>query len=342
MLRRSLHFLSDNRTARRMVTGTPLSRRMAERFVAGDTLEEAIACARQLNRQGLTVSLDYLGESVRDRAEAEVATEMAIRTLENLAEHGIEGNISIKPSQMGLDIEYGFCRANLERVLARGRELGDGEGEIFVRLDMESSEYAERTIRLTEELWEAGYRNVGTVLQSYMRRTPADVERLNALGSRVRLVKGAYREPEHVAFTEKATVDRMFVEEMKVLLEAGSYPAIATHDEAMIEATRHWAFERGISKDSFEFQLLYGIRRDLQQKLLEDGYRVRIYVPFGDSWYPYLMRRMAERPANLFFIVGSVVKESPMRHAGKPIAAGAGLIAGALAALTLGRRRDGG
>jgi proline dehydrogenase len=340
MLRRSLHFLSDSPAAKRMVTGTALSRRMAERFVAGDTLADAIAAARQLNADGLTVTLDFLGEAVTDRAEAEQATGMAVRCLEELASNGIEGNISIKPSQLGLDIDESFCRANLERVLARGRELGSSEGEIFVRLDMESSEYTERTVRLTEELWEAGYRNVGTVLQSYMRRSPADVERLNALGSRVRLVKGAYREPETVAFQEKSTVDRMFVEEMKVLLESGHYPAIATHDEAMIEATRHWAFEKGIAKDAFEFQMLYGIRRDLQQKLLEDGYRVRVYVPFGDSWYPYLMRRMAERPANMFFIVGSIVKESPVSRVAKPIVAGAGLVAGALAGLALRRRND--
>jgi proline dehydrogenase len=339
MLRRSLHFLSDSPVAKRAVTGTAFSRRMAERFVAGDTLAEAIAAAQQLNRDGLTVTLDFLGEAVTDRAEAEAATEMAVRCLEQLAEHGVEGNISIKPSQLGLDIDEDFCRANLERVLARGRELGREEGEIFVRLDMESSEYTERTVRLTEQLWESGFRNVGTVLQSYMRRTPSDVERLNALGSRVRLVKGAYREPEAVAFQEKSTVDRMFVEEMKVLLEAGFYPAIATHDEAMVEATRHWAFEKGISKDAFEFQMLYGIRRDLQHKLLEDGYRVRIYVPFGDSWYPYLMRRMAERPANLFFIVGNVVKESGISRAAKPIVAGVGVAAGALAGLALRRGR---
>lgn len=340
MLRQTLLFLSENRTAQRLVLGTPISRHVAERFVAGETLEKAIEAARAINAAGMSVSLDYLGEAVRSRAEAEAATDMAIRTLEAIAAHGIDGNISIKPSQLGLDIDEEFCRRNIERVLQRARELGDGEGEIFVRLDMESSDYTERTIRLVEELWHAGYRNVGTVLQSYLRRTPADLRRLIALGSRVRLVKGAYKEPASLAYPDKADVDRMFVEEMQVLLEHGHYPAIATHDEAIIDATRRWAFEKGISKADFEFQMLYGIRRDLQTRLREEGYNVRVYVPFGDSWYPYLMRRLAERPANVVFIAGSVLKESPVRRIANPVAVGAGVLAGSLAALGWSRRRN--
>lgn len=343
MLKQSLLFLSQSPTARRLVTGTPVSRHVAARFVAGDTLEEALEAARTLNTADLSVSLDYLGESVASREEAEVGTEMAIRALERIAEQGLRANISIKPTQLGLDIDPAFCRENVERVLERARELGDGEGEIFVRLDMESSEYTERTVALVEALWERGFRNTGTVLQSYLRRTPDDLERLLALGARVRLVKGAYQEPDTVAYPDKAEVDQKFVEEMRTLLERGSYPAIATHDEAIIDVTRRFAFENGIPKESFEFQMLYGVRRDVQQRLREEGYNVRVYVPFGDSWYPYLMRRLAERPANLLFMAGSVARESGIDRALNPVAVGAGVFAGAVAtfAWRSGRRPRG-
>ncbi|HEX2188588.1 MAG TPA: proline dehydrogenase family protein [Longimicrobiaceae bacterium] len=340
MLRQSLLYLSGSQTAQRVVTGTPVARHMAERFVAGDTVDQAVEAARELNRAGLTVSLDYLGEAVATREEAEAATDMAVHILERIASEGLDANISLKPTQLGLDLDEEFCRANVERILGRARELGDGDGEIFVRLDMESSEYTERTVALTEALREAGYRNVGTVLQSYLRRTPDDVERLVELGSRVRLVKGAYKEPETVAYPDKADVDRMFVQEMRTLLARGVYPAIATHDEAMIDATRRYAWEHGVSKDSFEFQMLYGIRRDLQSRLREEGYNVRVYVPFGGSWYPYLMRRLAERPANVFFIAGSLLRESPLRRVANPAAIGAGVVAGALLGLALRSRRD--
>ncbi|HET7322195.1 MAG TPA: proline dehydrogenase family protein [Longimicrobiaceae bacterium] len=341
MLRQSLLYLSQSPAAKKLITGTPISRRMAERFVAGETLDDAVAAARACNEQGLAVSLDYLGEAVATREEAEEATGMAIRILERIKEEGLEGNLSIKPTQLGLDLDEEFCRKNIERVLGRARELGDGEGEIFVRLDMEGSAYTERTVALVESLWANGFHNVGTVLQSYLERTPSDVERLTKLGARVRLVKGAYKEPPEVAFQDKQDVDRMFVEEMQTLLKTGNYPAIATHDEAMIDATRRYAFENGIDKTSFEFQMLYGIRRDLQQRLREEGYNVRVYIPFGESWYPYLMRRMAERPANVVFVTGSVLKESPVGRVAKPVAVGAGIVAGALATLAWRGRRNG-
>jgi proline dehydrogenase len=340
MLKQSLLYLSQSPTAQKVVTGTPLSRRLAQRFVAGDTLDDAIQAARTLNAAGLAVSLDFLGESVATAGEADEAAEMAIRTLEAIAGEGIDGNISIKPTQLGLDIDEALCRHNVERVLDRARELGDRDGEIFVRLDMESSEYTERTIALVEELRDAGFRNVGTVLQSYLRRTPDDLERLIGMGTRVRLVKGAYKEPEEEAFPEKAEVDRKYVEEMERLLTEGTYPAIATHDEAIIGHARRFAWEHGIPKESFEFQMLYGIRRDLQNRLREEGYNVRVYVPFGDSWYPYLMRRLAERPANLMFMASSIMKESPVRGLARPAALGAGFVFGALAGLVYrGRRR---
>ncbi|MQA91145.1 MAG: proline dehydrogenase [Gemmatimonas sp.] len=332
MLRQSLLYLSDNQTLRRTVSEARLSRRLVDRFVAGETLDEAIAVSRLLNESGLPVSLDHLGEAVITKEEALSACDMAIRSVERIAVDGIDANISVKVTQLGLDIEEDFCLANLERILRRANELATDDGEIFVRLDMESTDYTEKTIQLVEALWGRGFRNVGTVLQSYLRRTPGDVKRLNALGSRVRLVKGAYNESEKIAFPDKFDVDDMFVEEMKLLLTDGVYPAIATHDEQMISATRRFAFEQGIPRDSFEFQMLYGVRRDLQQRLREEGYKVRIYVPYGVSWYPYLMRRMAERPANLLFLATSVAKESPLGRAARPVAVGLGVVAGALAA----------
>jgi len=339
MLKQSLLYLSQSPTARRMVTGTPVSRQMAQRFVAGDTLQEAVAAARVLNEAGLTVSLDYLGEAVESREEAESATDMVIRILETVKREGLDANVSVKPTQFGLDMDPELCRRNIEMVLQRARELGDGAGEIFVRLDMESSEYTERTVALVEALWADGFHNTGTVLQSYLRRTPDDLERMIALGARVRLVKGAYKEPETVAFPDKADTDRMFVEEMERLLDAGNYPAIATHDEAIIDAARRYVWEKGIAKESFEFQMLYGVRRDLQARLREEGYNVRVYVPFGESWYPYLMRRLAERPANMLFMAGSIVKESGASGFVRPLAIGGGILAGTLAALAWRRRR---
>ena len=340
MFREGVLYLSGSDRVRKLITETGVSRRMAERFVAGDTLDDAVRAAKTLNAAGLTVSLDYLGELVSRREDASAATEMAIESLRRIGEEGIRGNISIKPSQLGIEIDREFCLENLERILTSARDAGDGDGEIFVRLDMESTDYTEKTIDLVETLWERGYRNVGTVVQSYLHRTLADIRRLNRIGSRVRLVKGAYREPPSVAYQEKAMVDQVFVDAMKVLLREGTYPAIATHDEAMIGATRHFAYEHGIPRNSFEFQMLYGIRRDLQQRLLEEGYNVRVYVPYGDSWYPYLMRRMAERPANLFFITGSVVRESPIGRIAKPKVIGAGVLAGVAAALAWKGRRN--
>src|SRR5215218_5798330 len=231
MLKQSLLRLSESSTAKKVITRTPVSRSLARRFVAGDTLEEAVDAARVLNNAGLTVSLDFLGESVKSREEASAATDMVIRIFETIAANGLEANVSVKPTQLGLDLDEAFCRANVEMVLQRARELGDGQGEVFVRLDMESSEYTERTVALVEALWADGFHNTGTVLQSYLHRTPDDLERMLALGSRVRLVKGAYKEPGDISYEDKADTDRMYVEEMERLLEAGKYPAIATHDE---------------------------------------------------------------------------------------------------------------
>jgi proline dehydrogenase len=342
MFRQSLLFLSDSPALRRVVTETQALRSLAERFVAGETLDEAMRVAATVNGAGMTVTLDYLGELVASREDALSATDMAIRTLERIASDAIDGNVSLKPTQLGLEIDRDFCLENIERILQRARELGNGDTELFVRLDMEASAYTEDTVALVETLWERGYRNVGTAVQSYLKRALDDVRRLNELGSRVRLVKGAYNEPAEVAFTDKREVDRTFLEAMELLLREGTYPAIATHDEEIISRTRRYAFEHGIPRDSYEFQMLYGIRRDLQQRLLEEGYNVRVYIPFGQSWYPYLMRRMAERPANFFFVAGSVIRESPVRWAARPFAIGAGLVAGAIATSAWRGRRNSG
>jgi proline dehydrogenase len=340
MLKTSLLRLSESQTAKKVITRAPISRSFAMRFVAGDTLDDALHAARVLNDAGLFVSLDFLGESVKNREEATAAADMAVRIIEAIVRDGLQANLSIKPTQLGLDIDEAFCRENIERVLGRARELGDGEGEIFVRLDMESSAYTERTVALVEGLWADGYTNVGTVLQSMLRRTGDDLERMLALGARVRLVKGAYQEPESVAYPDKADTDRAYVEQMKRLLESGTYPAIATHDDDIIDAARRFVWERGISKESFEFQMLYGVRRDLQTRLREEGYNVRVYVPFGDSWYPYLMRRLAERPANVLFMAGSIAKEARADGLKKPaMAVGAGLLAGIVATVLLRRRK---
>lgn len=337
MLRQTLFLLSDSEPARQLAVGSPVARAIAQRFVAGETLDEVMQVARACNDAGLSITLDYLGESVTNPEDVRNAVEMTTRSLERIAATGLDANVSLKPTQFGLEFDESLCRESISAIAARAAELGDDAGEIFVRLDMEASAFTERTVGLVEWLWAEGHRNVGTVLQSALYRTPDDLRRMLALGSRVRLVKGAYREPPSVAFPDKRDVDRRYVEQMRQLLREGVYPAIATHDEAIIDAARRYAFEHGITKDSFEFQMLYGIRRDLQQRLYEEGYRVRVYVPYGEQWYPYLMRRLAESPANFFFVTGSVVKESAPWLA-RPEALAAGIAAGA-AVTYLARRR---
>ncbi|MDR0787728.1 MAG: proline dehydrogenase family protein [Gemmatimonadota bacterium] len=331
MIRESLLYLSDHPRIREIVSELPAAKRVTRRFVAGETLPEAVQVAKSLNAAGLSVTLDHLGEAVSLPEDARVATVEAVRMLETISSGKIQANISLKPTQLGLAIDESLCVSNLRRILERARELGDGDGEIFVRLDMESSEFTEQTVSLVETFWGEGFRNIGTVVQSYLHRAPIDIDRLVSLGSRIRLVKGAYRESDRVAFQKKDEVDRKFVEQMGTLLEADHCAAIATHDEEIIAATRQYAFEHGILRNSFEFQMLYGVRRDLQQRLREEGYNVRVYLPFGGSWYPYLMRRMAERPANLFFVLENVARESSLKEVSGPLALGSGFVLGALA-----------
>jgi proline dehydrogenase len=282
---------------------SPLAQRLATRFVAGETLDQALAVGRKLNSESIAITLDHLGESVTTLEEAAEARDVYLRTLSAIHDSGIQGNVSLKLTQFGLDFSTEQCRANVEQLVRRAAELNS-----FVRVDMESSEYTDRTLGLVTDIQERSGA-VGIVVQAYLRRTKDDVEKLNARGIRVRLCKGAYLEPDSVAFREKSEVDRNYLELMKLLLDKGHYPAIATHDEAMIEQTKSYATARKIPRDAFEFQMLYGIRRDLQRQLIAEGYRLRLYVPFGKAWYPYYMRRLAERPANVFFILRNLFRK---------------------------------
>ena len=276
----------------------------ARRFIAGESVTEAIAAARVIEQQGLTVTLDLLGESVLSSDDAASATREYIAALAEIEQAGVGRNISLKLTQFGLEVDRATCIDNLRRVLDRATA-----GNFFVRIDMENSPFTDQTLEVLETVWQIGYRNVGTVIQSYLKRSMKDIEQLNAMGVRVRLVKGAYREPREVAYQQKSEVDAAFIELMRVLLRQGTYPAIATHDPAMIEATTAFATQERISKDSFEFQMLYGIRRDLQTSLSRQGYPFRVYVPFGKEWFPYFMRRLGERPANVGFVLKSLVRE---------------------------------
>jgi proline dehydrogenase len=276
----------------------------ARRFIAGETIEEAIDAARSIQAQGLLLTLDYLGESVRTLEEAAAATREYGRLLEVIVVSGIERNISLKLTQLGAGVDRATCVDNLRRILEPARKHG-----FFVRIDMENSPWTQLTLDIFETLWQQEYRNIGIALQSALFRTEQDVRRMNELGARVRLVKGAYKEPPTVAYQHKADVDAAFIRLMRILLDSGTYPAWATHDPALLEATEKYAAKRGITKDRFEFQMLYGIRRDLQASLVKKGYRMRVYVPFGRKWFPYFMRRLGERPANLGFVIRAILKE---------------------------------
>jgi proline dehydrogenase len=282
---------------------SPLAKRLAIRFVAGDTLDQALGVARRAGSEGIAITLDHLGESVASLEEAAAARDVYLSALSALNDAGIEGNVSLKLTQFGLDFSYDQCRANVEQLVRRADSLNG-----FVRVDMESSAYTQRTIDLVADL-HVRYRAVGVVIQACLYRSRDDIEELCARAIRVRLCKGAYLEPASVAFPRKSDVDRNFVDLMKLLLSRGAYPAIATHDENIIRQTEAYAAERGIPRDAFEFQMLYGIRRDLQRRLASEGYRLRLYVPFGMAWYPYYMRRLAERPANVLFIARNLFRQ---------------------------------
>jgi proline dehydrogenase len=305
MIRNALLYLSNQPRVFKFVRTNRLAKGFASRFVAGETLDTAVPAVRELNRRGITASLDLLGESVHNEAEARAAGAEYLKILDRVAREKLDANVSVKLTAMGLDVSEELCVSIMRDVLERARKY-----DSFVRLDMEASGYTKRTLDLFEHRLYPEFRDtVGVVLQSYLYRTQTDVEHMNALGARVRICKGAYKEPATVAFPEKSDVDANYVKCMQGLLMHGRYPGIATHDETIIETTKRFARQNAISPDQFEFQMLYGVRRDLQEKIVREGWRMRCYVPFGTQWYPYLMRRLAERPANVAFMTGSILKE---------------------------------
>jgi len=298
--------LADSASLKRLASRYGMRGRegFARRFIGGETLDEAIETASQLERRGLLHTLNHLGEHVRTVAKAEAATVEYLTIIERVRSARLTCNLSLKLTQLGLELDRATAATNLRRIL-EAAEQGHG----FVRIDMENSPIVSATLELFETLWQQGHRNVGVVLQAALYRSADDLRRMNALGARVRLVKGAYKEPERVAYQQKAAVDAAFLRLMCGLLQDGAYPAIATHDPKMIQAGCAFAREHGISTDRFEFQMLYGVRRDLQASLHAQGYRLRIYLPFGHEWFPYFMRRLAERPANVAFVIKGVLHE---------------------------------
>ncbi len=308
MWRSAFLYLSSNRAARRIVAGSNLIwNAVGSRFVAGERLEDAIKAALELGRRGADVELDYLGENVQDLPQARAAGEVYLDLLERLKAAGLTSHISLKLTQMGLDVDADLCRSNLEAVVGRAEALGS-----FVWIDMEGSDYTDRTIETYLQL-RAGHPGLGIALQAYLYRAKADLHRILSAGGTVRLTKGAYNEPASIAYPSKRDVDLSFQRLSELLLSSGTFQAIATHDEKMIRHAIEYARSNGVDRRAYEFQMLYGVRRDLQESLLREGYRVRVYVPYGSQWYPYFMRRLAERPANVFFLLGSVLREGTRR-----------------------------
>jgi proline dehydrogenase len=301
-LRRTILYLSHHKALRNWVETSPSARRLSSRFVAGSQLDDALAVCRGIHADGITATLDYLGENVKSLDEAAACRDMYVRMLHAMQAAGVEPNVSIKLSQFGIDLSESACGENVAALVKAAAAIGG-----FVRIDMESSQYTDRTLALVTRLHRE-HGACGAVVQAYLRRSTKDVERLEAERIRVRLTKGAYLEAPEIAFEKKAQVDRNYLELAQSLLATGEYPAIATHDERIIDAAANFVAAQGIAKDRFEFQMLYGIRRDLQRRLVREGYRLRLYVPFGEAWYPYFMRRLAERPANLLFFLRQLLR----------------------------------
>jgi proline dehydrogenase len=299
ILRSILIALSRNLSLRHFAEDSTLGGRMSSRFVAGTSVEEVLAAAASVNRQGMSTTLDSLGENVHSPQEAQHSADVYHRLLDAIEQRRLDANVSVKLTQMGMDLEPELALAIVTALVKHA-----AAANTFVRIDMEGSAYTQATIDMVSRVhaMDGNRGRVGVVIQAYLRRSAADVDRLLAEGIRVRLCKGAYQEPPNLAFPDKAEVDSNFVRLMQTLLPSGVYHGIATHDEKMVDATCRFAKERGIRADQFEFQMLYGVRRDLQRSLVAAGYRVRVYIPFGTEWYPYFMRRLAERPANLLFI----------------------------------------
>jgi len=303
MLSRSiLLFLARQRWLRQAVEAAPVGRGMVHRFVAGENLDAALSVCRQLETAGMTATLDHLGENVTNLAEAEASLAEYLAAWEGIKKAGLSADTSLKLTQFGLDLSTEVCIRLVSRLAEAARTAGRR-----IEIDMESSAYTDRTLGVVEAVHKE-FGNVRAVVQAYLYRSEKDVERLCHLGVPIRLCKGAYLEPGEKAFPEKAQVDANYVKLMRYLVQNGTEPAIATHDEAMITETLKALKERGLPREGYEFQMLYGVRRDLQQRLAREGHRLRVYVPYGREWYPYFMRRLAERPANVWFLIKNAFK----------------------------------
>ncbi|MFN0111995.1 MAG: proline dehydrogenase family protein [Blastocatellia bacterium] len=297
-----LLYLSQQHSLKNVFVKVPGFKQVTRRFIAGENIDDAIVAIKELNKLGVTATFDHLGESTTSRAEAESDVSQYIHVLGRIQETGVDSNVSVKLTQLGLDIDEAYCLENTRRIVAEAHARRN-----FVRIDMEDTPKTDATLRIFKQLFRE-FGNVGIVLQAYLYRTEKDLDEVLAMGARVRLCKGAYNEPAEVAFPEKADVDANYIELMKKLLKSGVYHGLATHDMRMIRATQEFAAREGIGKDQFEFQMLYGVRRDLMIQLAQEGFRVRTYVPYGEFWYPYFMRRLAERPANVWFVLKSLFK----------------------------------
>lgn len=302
MMRRALLFLARQRWLRRWMETSSFARPLTRRFIAGRTLNEELDICRRLEAENILSTLDHLGENVSSVEESRATRDSYLEILNRIAAAGLRATISAKPTQLGLDLGEDICLENFSALVERARARGSA-----VEIDMEASEYVDRTLRIVSAVHQR-HGSVRAVIQAYLFRSEGDIDRLNSSGIPVRLVKGAYREPANVAWPKKADVDTSFLRLTKQLLEHGTNPAIASHDESIVAETVRWTRARKIDPSRFEFQMLYGIRRDLQRKLVAEGFRVRLYVPYGDAWYPYFMRRLAERPANVIFLVRNLLR----------------------------------
>jgi proline dehydrogenase len=300
--RTALLYLARQESLKDFVSRFDTFKRITRRFIAGEDIDQTLPAIRELNSSGIAASFDHLGESITSRADAEAEVREYMRLLGRIEESGVDSNVSVKLTQLGLDIDEEFCRGNAQAIVEMAARYSN-----FVRIDMEDSQRTDATLRVFRSI-RRELENVGIVIQAYLYRSEADTKELLAGKARIRLCKGAYDEPPEVGFEEKKDVDANFVKIMKLLLRSGIYHGIATHDEQMISATKDFANQEGIAKSAFEFQMLYGVRRDIQQKLIAEGYRVRVYVPYGKYWYPYFMRRLAERPANIWFVLKNLFK----------------------------------
>ncbi len=304
MLRNLLLHAAERPALVKLFSGLGKRSGLADRFVAGETLDSALEAVRQLNELDILASLDLLGEGVTDPEAADRAAGAYIELLQAIGESGVRSNISIKLTQLGLDVSRSLCERNLARILEKARQLGN-----FVRIDMEDSDHTQATLDLFESAYpEYGFRHVGIVIQSYLRRSEEDIRRLVRLGCNIRLCKGAYQEPAEIAFQRRSKVDENFIKLLEIMLQSPAYTAIASHDHRMVEHARKFVAEKNVPNDRYEFQMLYGVRRDYQLALRRQGYRFRVYVPFGTEWAPYFMRRLAERPANVLFTLRAILK----------------------------------